>query len=537
MQRTYDVCIIGAGVIGCAIARELARFDLSIAVFDKHSDVAEGTSKANSGIVHAGYDARPGSRKARYNLAGNRLFAAWCAELDVPYIRNTSLVLALAPEEMPGLYKLLERGRTNGVDGLSILGAAEVGRREPLVSPQVAGALLAETGGICSPYDLTIALAEHAAVNGVDFYLDCPVQSAGPADTSRASAVIFTGEGDTAARMADQMAPRFILHTGRGTFAARVLVNAAGVYADVINNQLSADRFTIRARRGEYWMLDKRQGARFHATLFQLPTALGKGVLVTPTVEQTLVLGPTAEDIDDKEDVQTTAPKLAEILTVARRTWPDIPGDQFITAFSGLRAHADRDDFILGEAPDVPGFFNAAGIESPGLTAAPAIGVELAGQIADRLAARPVIAFAPPPPFQPRFFHLDNPARSALIAENPLYGRIICRCEQISEAEIRAAIRRPLGARTVDGIKRRTRAGMGRCQGGFCTPRVLAILSEELGIAPLALTKFGGRSHLLTGRIGEDISPDGHPAGERMIGCSASGDLSGGEGVQARASD
>jgi glycerol-3-phosphate dehydrogenase len=273
-------------------------------------------------------------------------------------------------------------------------------------------------------------------------------------------------------------------------------------------------------------MLDKRQGSRFRATLFQLPTAMGKGILVTPTVEQTLILGPTAEDISDKDDVRTTAPKLAEILAIARRTWPDIPGDQFITAFSGLRAHADRDDFIVGQAPDVPGLFSAAGIESPGLTAAPAIATDLAAQIAAYLAdvslgtVAAAAEFRPPPPAAIRFHSLDNPARSDLVRTDPAYGRIICRCEQISEAEIRAAIRRPLGARTLDGVKRRTRAGMGRCQGGFCTPRVLAILSEELGVSPLELTKFGGHSQILTGRIGEGDRPGEawHRPAERKAG-------------------
>lgn len=483
-KKIYDVCIIGGGVIGCAIARELARLDLSLLLLEARSDVAEGTTKANSAIVHAGYDASPGSNKARTNVAGNAMFADWCRELDVAYSNNTSLVVAFAPEQLPGLKVLLDKGRENGVPGLSLLSEKQLREREPNIGPAACGALLASTGGICSPYELNIALATHAVINGLDLRLSCQVEK-------------ITREGDI-----------FSIRSSGESFSSRILVNAAGVYADEINNQLSRHKFKITARRGEYWMLDKSVGSPFRATIFQMPTAMGKGILVTPTVEGTIILGPTAEDIADKEDVATTAAKLDEILRVAATSWPVIPRNRFITAFAGLRAHAPNNDFILGEARDVPGLVNAAGIESPGLTAAPAIARELADLIARRLQAKKKNRFLPPF-IPPKPFRLmSDGEKIAAIDRDPAYGRIVCRCEQVSEAEIRAAIRRPVGATTVDGVKRRTRAGMGRCQGGFCLPRVLAIMSEELTVSPLKLTKFGGGSYILSGRIGQSELPE-----------------------------
>ena len=485
----FDVVIIGAGVIGCAIARELSRYQLSLAVLDQASDVCEGTSKANSGIVHAGYDATPGTNKAHYNVRGNPLVYQWAQELAVPCKNNTSLVLAFSDSDLPRIDALIARGQQNGVRGLSRISREEVLRREPQVNPAVAGALLAETGGIVSPYGLTIALAEHAAVNGVEFRLECQVLSLchHPAGSSEDS--------------------HFSIQTSRGLIQARAVVNAAGVFADGLHNLLSEDKLTITARRGEYYMLDKRIGAQFNATLFQLPTDKGKGILVTPTVEQTLILGPTSDTIPDKTDTRTTAAKLEEILATAALTWPGLRQDSFITSFAGLRAHLDDGDFRIGRAPDVPGYYLAAGIESPGLTAAPAIAIDLAEQIAADFDLVPKPDFqAPPPPLPDFSLHLlADPAHlaqmTAAIALDPAMGRMVCRCEQVTEAQIRAAIRRPVGARTLDGIKRRTRANMGRCQGGFCTPRILEILAEELACDITELTKAGGQSRILTGQL------------------------------------
>lgn len=479
-MSSFDVCIIGGGVIGCAIARELSRFDLRIAVLERCSDVSEGTTKANSAIVHAGYDAKPGSNKAVYNVRGNRMFDSWCRELDVSFDRNSSLVLAFSEEGLPELEKLKARGRQNGVSGLSIVGRDRLRQLEPAVGSEACYALQAKTGGICSPYELNIRLAEHASVNGVQIFRDC-----------HAKTIIQQGR-------------EFQIVTSNKRFSCQVLINAAGVFADEINNQISPDSFHIVPRRGEYWMIDKACGPVFRATIFQLPTAMGKGVLITPTVEGTIIIGPSAENIEDKLDVRTTADKLSHILEIASKSWPNMPDRQFITQFAGLRAHCDRDDFILGPDPAVPGYFRAAGIESPGLTAVPAIAEDIAAQAADFLSAVKKTWMQPAPPLSPMFRLIDNELRASLIQENPQFGRIICRCEQVSEAEIRDAIRRPVGAVSVDGVKRRTRAGMGRCQGGFCQPSVIRILSDELGISPLEITKMGGQSNILTGRLGGD---------------------------------
>jgi glycerol-3-phosphate dehydrogenase len=351
-----------------------------------------------------------------------------------------------------------------------------------MVGDSACFALLAETGGICSPYELAIRLAEHAAVNGAVFIRECRV--------------------GTISKLTDG----FLLNTNKGSIDCRVLINAAGVNADEIHNQLSDDKFSIVPRRGEYWMIDKACGPVFQATIFQLPTAMGKGVLVTPTVEGTIIIGPSAEDIEDKTDVRTTAEKLEQILKIAAMSWPDMPARQFITQFAGLRAHCDRGDFIIGGFDDVPGYFAAAGIESPGLTAAPAIAEDIAALAAEYLSAEKRNDFLPPEPACPHFRLLGDRQRAEIIQKNPEYGRIICRCEQVSEAEIRDSIRRPVGAVSVDGVKRRTRAGMGRCQGGFCQPAVIKILAEELNLLPTQITKMGGESIILTGRLGGEAS-------------------------------
>ncbi|NLC84961.1 MAG: NAD(P)/FAD-dependent oxidoreductase [Ruminococcaceae bacterium] len=484
-----DVVIIGSGIIGAAIARELARFELNIAVLDRASDVAEGTTKANSAIVHAGFDALPGSLKAKYNIAGSNMFAAWSHELDSPYKRNTSLVLAFNPAEELALKELIARGRTNGVPGLRLIDRAEILQREPALNPLVTKALLAETGAICSPYELTIRLCEQAAANGVDFRLNCRVDRVQRfTDNKRNSAAASTQ-------------PYFLLTTNQGPIEAQTVVNAAGVYADIFNNQVSADHFTITPNRGEYLMLDKVLGPVIQATVFQTPTTESKGVLITPTVEGTFLIGPNSRSIEDRDDLSTTATGLIAITRKAQRSWPDLPLEQTITSFAGLRARSDRRDFIIGEAVDCPGFFNAAGMESPGLSAAPAVALELSAQISAKLSARPKINYLPVPAHISALRTMDTAERAAAAAADPAYGNVICRCETVSEAEIRAAIRRNPGAHTVDAVKRRTRAGMGRCQGSFCLPRVVAILAEELGILSTEVTKNGNKSYILTGTL------------------------------------
>lgn len=477
-----DVIIIGAGVVGCAVARELSRWDLDILVLDQASDVAEGgCSKANTAIVHAGYDAKSGTLKAKYNVEGNAMFDRLCAELEVPFERNGSLVVAFEGDDLSQLEVLRKRGVENGVKGLQILSESQLREKEPHVGSTARGALWAPTGAIVCPYELTIALAENAVENGASFQLETTVTN-------------LRREGE-----------QWLVETADGhTLEARAVVNAAGYQSGKFNNMVTADKLDILPRRGEYYMVDKSYAGTFHSAMFQLPSDKGKGILVARTVDGSILIGPTAEDIDDPTDTRTTAEGLQKVLDFAHKTWEDMPGRAFITTFAGVRPRPSTGDFKVGEPADAPCFFNAAGIESPGLTSAPAIGKDLARQIADRLEAAPRADFTPYRRAIPKFRELSNEARAILIAQDPAFGRIVCRCETVTEGEIRAAIRRPLGARTLDGVKRRTRAGMGRCQSGFCSPRVVSILCEELGLDPTDVTKFGGHSQLLVGRIGEE---------------------------------
>ena len=476
----YDVLIIGGGVTGSAIARELSRYDLKTALFEKGEDVCSGTSKANSGIAHAGFDAAPGSLKAKMNIRGSQMMEELSRKLDFPYKRNGSLVLCFDEKDRPRLEKLLQQGKENGVEGLEILEKKELLALEPALSEEVVCALHAPTGGIVCPFKLTIALAENAAVNGVEFHLNEGVKrvSKGPV------------EG-------------YFVETEKGTYETRIVVNAAGLYSDEIHNQVSGEKLHITPRKGEYCLMDKKIGQLVSHTIFQMPTAMGKGVLVTPTVHGNLMVGPTATDISDKEGVDTTAEGLDEVLKKAALSVKSLPRGVTITSFAGLRAHEDHDDFILGEVKDAPGFFDAVGIESPGLTSAPAIGEWMAEKIVEKL--RKTQKVDEKKDFQetrkdiPNIASMDQAEAAALIAENPAYGTIICRCEKVTEGEIIDAIRRPLGARSLDGIKRRTRAGMGRCQAGFCSTKVMDILARELGIPLEEVTKAGGASRMLAG--------------------------------------
>ena len=476
----YDVLIIGGGVTGSAIARELSRYDLKTALFEKGEDVCSGTSKANSGIAHAGFDAVPGSWKAKMNIRGSQMMEELSRKLDFPYKRNGSLVLCFDEKDRPRLEKLLQQGKENGVEGLEILEKKELLALEPALSEEVVCALHAPTGGIVCPFKLTIALAENAAVNGVEFHLNEGVKRVQPG----------TVEGYT-------------VETGKGTYETRIVVNAAGLYGDEIHNQVSGEKLHITPRKGEYCLMDKKIGQLVSHTIFQMPTAMGKGVLVTPTVHGNLMVGPTATDISDKEGVDTTAEGLDEVLKKAALSVKSLPRGVTITSFAGLRAHEDHDDFILGEVKDAPGFFDAVGIESPGLTSAPAIGEWMAEKIVEKLRKKQKVDekkdFQETRKDIPNIASMDQAEAAALIAENPAYGTIICRCEKVTEGEIIDAIRRPLGARSLDGIKRRTRAGMGRCQAGFCSTKVMDILARELGIPLEEVTKAGGASRMLAG--------------------------------------
>ena len=471
----YDVIIIGAGVTGCAVARYLSRYQGSALVLERAEDVCCGTSKANSAIIHAGFDAAHGSLMAKMNVQGNRMVPGLAKELDFPFRMNGSLVVCMSEEDMHRLLALYENGVKNGVEGLEIVDARRLHELEPNVSKNAVAALWAPTGGIVCPFNMTIALAENANANGVDFRFNTKVTG-------------FTRgeEGWT-------------VHTEQGDFRTRYVVNAAGVYADVLHNMVSPRKLHITPRRGDYCLLDRQVGGFVSHTVFQLPGKLGKGVLVSPTVHGNIIVGPTAIDIEDRDGTNTTAAGLEELISKAGISVDNLPIRQTITSFAGLRAHEDHHEFVIGEAEDAPGFVDCAGIESPGLTSAPAIGLTVAELLREKLGLREKEDFIATRKglLDPKSLTWD--AYQALIRENPAYGQIICRCEQVTEGEIIDAIRRPLGARSLDGVKRRTRAGMGRCQAGFCSPRVMEILARELGVSQAEITKCGGASRLIVG--------------------------------------
>ena len=475
-KMDYDVVVIGGGVVGCSIARELSRYDLHTCVIEREEDVCSGTSKANSAIVHAGFDAHPGSLKARFNVEGNQMMGDLAKELDFDFKQNGSLVLCFHEEDMPALKALYEKGVENGVKDLSIISGDEVRKMEPNTTDTVVAALYAPTGGIVCPFGLTIAMAENACDNGVEFRFLTAVEN------------VEAVEGG------------YTVKTSKGEISARYVVNAAGVYADEINNMVSAHKLHITARKGEYMLLDKTAGDHVKHTIFQLPGKMGKGILVTPTVHGNLLVGPTAVDVDDKEAINTTADGLETVAAKSSLAVKNVPLRQVITSFAGLRAHETGDDFVIGEASDADLFFNAAGIESPGLSSAPAIGVMVAKMVADRLGLTENKSFDPIRKgiLNPSSLSIED--RNALIKKNPAYGNIICRCEMITEGEIIDSIRRPLGARSLDGIKRRTRAGMGRCQAGFCSPRTMEILEREVPMSMYDITKSGGDSTFIVGR-------------------------------------
>ena len=477
----YDVIIIGAGVSGCAIARELSRYKLKTMVLEKALDVCEGTSKANSGIAHAGYDAKPGTLKAKLNVEGSRRMKALSEELDFPYKQNGSLVLCFDEKDRSKLEELKKRGECNGVPDIRILNREEVLSLEPGAGEQVVSALYAPTGAIVCPFGLTIALAENAAVNGVEFQFGTKV------------------------KVIRKAAEGYLIETNKGSFETKLVINAAGVYADELHNMVSEEKMKLTPRRGEYLLCDKLSKGIPSHTLFQLPTALGKGVLVTPTVHGNLLIGPTAEDIEDKEGIETTAEGMELIREKAALSVKELPLRQVITSFAGLRAHGGE-DFIIGEVPDAPGFIDVAGIESPGLTCAPAIGVYVADIVKKLLSLAEKENFIAERRGIPSMALASGQERQRLILENPAYANVICRCEMVTEGEIIDAIRRPVGARTTDGIKRRTRAGMGRCQSGFCNPKVVEILARELGVDESEVLKSGEDSwYLLREEGGEDL--------------------------------
>lgn len=474
----YDVIIIGAGVTGCAIARELSRYQAEVCVLERDEDVCCGTSKANSAIVHAGYDCMPGSVMAKMNVRGNEMMDQIAKDLDVPFKRNGSLVVCIDKDSLGGLRELYDRGIANGVKGMRLLSREEALAMEPNISDQTEGALYAPTAGIICPFRLTIGFAENANKNGVDFRFNTDVEE-----------LKKDAEGI------------WHIRTNNGEYKTRVIVNAAGVYADTFHNMVSENKIHITPRRGDYFIMDKDMGNFVTRTIFPQPTAHGKGILVAPTVHGNLLAGPTAIDINDKESTATTQQGLDAILDGAEAHVKNLPiRRKVIRVFAGLRAHEDHRDFILGECDDCPDFFDAAGIESPGLSASPAIGEYMSELISSHYRFAKKDSWDPVSKgvLDPKQLTMEE--RNELIRRNPAYGNIVCRCESVSEGEILDAIHRPLGARSLDGIKRRTRAGMGRCQAGFCTPKQMDILHRELGIPYEKITKMGGESYIVRER-------------------------------------
>ncbi len=471
----YDVMIIGGGVAGAASARELSRYKVKACVIEKEEDVCCGTSKANSAIVHAGYDAAEGSLMAKLNVRGNQMMEELSRELDFPFKKNGSLVICLHEEDMPSLQTLYDRGVVNGVKELRILNKEEVLEMEPNISDNVYAALYAPTAGIVCPFSLNIALAENANVNGVEFKFDTEVEDIKRIDGG------------------------YKLMTNRGVYQTKCIVNAAGVYADKIHNMVSEKRIHITARRGDYCLLDKSAGGHVSKTIFALPGKYGKGVLVTPTIHGNLLVGPTAIDVEDKEGTNTTREGLDLLIEKAGMNVRNLPMRQVITSFSGLRAHEDDHEFIIGEAEGAEGFIDCAGIESPGLTSCPAIGEMVADIVSKKLGLQKKEDFIATRKGVLDPSTLTEEARAVLMKEKPAYGNIICRCEMVTEGEILDAIHRPLGARSLDGVKRRTRAGMGRCQAGFCSPRTMEILARECNMSMFDITKSGGNSKIVVG--------------------------------------
>lgn len=473
----FDVTIIGAGVIGCSIARELSKYKLKTCVVEKSEDVSTGTSKANSAIIHAGFDAKPNSLKGKLNAKGNAMFDKLSRELDFPFKRVGSLVLCFNDEDMSVLKKLKTQGEENNVPGLEILYKKKLREIEPNLSSEVVSALFAPSGGIVCPYEMTIALAENANDNGVEFKLGTKVKDI------------------------EKNGSEYILKTNKEDIVTKIVINAAGLHSDDINNMVSDKKIEIIARRGQYCLLDKAVGDMVSRTIFQLPTEMGKGILITPTVDGNILIGPNAEDIEDKTDLSTTGEGLAEVVEKARISVKEIPMNQVIASFSGLRSHCTKDDFVIGEAEDSKNFINAAGIESPGLSSAPAIAEMIEKIVVEKLNPEENPEFNPIRKGIPKFREMSNEERKEMIKKVPEYGKIVCRCETVTEGEILDSIRRPLGATTLDGVKRRTRSGMGRCQAGFCSSKIVDILCKELNLEKTEITKFGGKSNLIIGKI------------------------------------
>ena len=479
----YDIVIIGSGITGASIARELSRYKLKIAVLDKASELPAGASRANSSMIHGGFDDKPGTVKAKFCVPGNKLWHKLKDELDVHLDECGSYVCAFSDEEVKHLEKLLAQGKANGSPGVEIVSGDVMRQREPNVSPEILAALWSPEAGIINNFEAVNAMIESARINGAELFLE-----------TQATGLLLDDKGSVRG-----------VNTNKGKFLAPVVINAGGVHSAEIASWAGDTSFRIIPTKGEYFLLDRSTRGFIHSFLFSCPSKAGKGITVLQTAEGNLMSGPTATEQEDPEDRSTTPEGLAEVLKGARRLVPKFPVNMNITTFAGVRANTESGDFEISILKTPRGFVNVAGIKSPGFTSAPAIAEYITAQIREELSDR--ITFAPNEKFIPerhnipRFLYMDMNSRKALAEKDSAYAQIVCRCETVTEGQVLEAIRR--GARTITAVKMMTRAGTGRCQGGFCCPRVAEILSRELGIPLDEITRHGGESKLLVGKTKE----------------------------------
>lgn len=479
----YDIVIVGAGIIGGMLARELSRYNLNVCLLEKENDVAMGASRANSGIVHGGYDPVPGTLKAKLNAEGVELLFAAAKELNVPCIRNGSMVCAFSEAEEPLLKELYEQGQENGIPGLKILTGDEARQLEPALSGAVTKVLHVTNAGIVGPYELTLAAIGNAMDNGVA--LQCNFKVAGICREND----VFTVTAESGE-----------------TVQSKFLVNCAGGYSDAVARMVGDDFFQVIPRAGEYMLLDKAEGTRVSHTLFQCPTKEGKGILVSPTVHGNLLVGPTAAKVETPESRDTTSEGLTVVEKLASKSVPSVNFRQVITSFTGVRASETKGEFVLEASKCVPGMIHAGAIDSPGLTCCVSIAKYLVDMLQEQgLKLQEKKGWDGTREDPNAFREMTDDEKDAFIKAHPAYGKIVCRCETVSEGEILAAIRNNPPARDVDGVKRRTRSGMGRCQGGFCGPYVMQLLAKEMGVPMEKVTKSGGDSAMVLGRIGEQV--------------------------------
>ncbi len=472
------IAVIGGGIVGSLIARELTRYDADILLFEKEADIGWGVTKANSAVVHGGFHETPGTDRASFCVEGNRLYESISRELDVPFKRIGAYVVAFSDDEVPALHLLYEQGLENGVPGLELQDRETVLTREPHLSPSVVAGLWSPSVGITEPWGLAIASVENAVANGLDLHV---------------------AEGVTGLDVADSRVKRMI--TGKGEYEVDAVVNAAGLFADRIAEMAGIAQPIISPRRGEYALLDKKVGPLVSSVIFPTPSDISKGTLVVPTIDGGILLGPTAKDLPagDKTATETTRDGVHEAIEGARRLVPDLDLSLVVKTFAGLRPETPDKQFIVGQS-DVDGFFQAAGMRSPGLTAAPAVAQYLVHEVmASALNLVKKRSFDPVRHGIRKVIELSGEEADALIEADPSYGSVICQCNHVTEGEVVEAIHR--GARTLDGVKFRTRAGFGRCQGGFCTDKILMILARELNLSPGSITLRGGESEVLSGKV------------------------------------